>query len=1029
MLVLLAASGFSPVALAAVGSCAPATGQGANGPADYVGYCWIDFTGYNDTLARSSNGQDFTINLDGGGTLSFKLRATASPAGSAFVAATSPSWSGAPLGAAAFTGIPGAPVLYQSRDGTTTTVTLSGISVVVGGGQVPYAFVAADAESSNGGETLGFTTNGSPWTLLATMRNGSSTLYPALSGVGTTTVTETGVAGTVGAYAFASEGNPTTISASMLGSGLQGIAFAVKYRATDMSIAKTHGGSFALGGTGAYTLTVRNNGPDVNLAANTIVVTDTLPAGLTYASASGTGWSCGSVGQVVTCTRGGAAAGGTTLPPITLNVNVSGSAPASVTNTATVAVPSGYDPDTSNNTASDVTAILRPNLSTSTKGVVDLNGGDANPGDTLRYTITLVESAGVAAGNVTFTDSRPANTTFGGVLNAATTCPGTDTSTATLARKTGITLAAGGSCTVVFDVTVDSVAPGTTIDNTATITPASGTGATPASSTIVVSQSQLASSGNKILYVYDNGQLTRTPQTSAGTSGATIASGGSRTWTLAPAVATGKSLVLTGGQVVVNLRMRCTGDFLCTWGNQATSVELRRGSTVLATSSAQNVQNENFALRTFTINLGADQTISAGETLSIRVVNAGGGWVPQTIAVAQYSGGASTVAFATSTVVNVDGITFHSAAYPSTATKAQYVQGETIWVRAVVSDPFGAYDVSAARLRLVDAAGTVLVNDTPMTERAPAQTAATKTFEGSYTIQANPRIGSWTARVTGIEGTEVDGGGNPTVTHSRNGSLPVHGRITLGKTWSGATAGNAVSLAIAGGSSASAGSSTAPSTTSVAVASAAASATLTLSETFTSGVAGNYSPALTCTRVKDSVSVPLTGTGLSRTIAMPNDSAVACVWTNTWTIPLTVMKASKVLSDPVNGTTNPKAIPGAIIEYQITVLNPIATPVDADTVFVIDALPPEVEFRVADIGGPGPVTFTGGPPPSGLAYNFASLASTTDDIAFSANGGGSWSYSPSGSDTDAAVNAIRINPKGMFNGNTQFTVRFQVRLK
>jgi uncharacterized repeat protein (TIGR01451 family) len=36
---------------------------------------------------------------------------------------------------------------------------------------------------------------------------------------------------------------------------------------------------------------------------------------------------------------------------------------------------------------------------------------------------------------------------------------------------------------------------------------------------------------------------------------------------------------------------------------------------------------------------------------------------------------------------------------------------------------------------------------------------------------------------------------------------------------------------------------------------------------------------------------------------------------------LTVTKASAVISDPVNSTTNPKAIPGAIIEYTITISN------------------------------------------------------------------------------------------------------------
>ncbi len=60
---------------------------------------------------------------------------------------------------------------------------------------------------------------------------------------------------------------------------------------------------------------------------------------------------------------------------------------------------------------------IDPNLSTSTKTVLDLNGGEAAPGDTLRYTITLAESAGGQAVNVAVTDHIPANSTFNGFVS------------------------------------------------------------------------------------------------------------------------------------------------------------------------------------------------------------------------------------------------------------------------------------------------------------------------------------------------------------------------------------------------------------------------------------------------------------------------------------------------------------------------------------------------------------------------------------------------------------------------------------
>src|SRR5690349_16040160 len=72
----------------------------------------------------------------------------------------------------------------------------------------------------------------------------------------------------------------------------------------DLTIAKAHvGTSFTQGQSGAYTLTVSNAGPGAT--TGTITVTDTLPAGLTFASGTGSGWSCSANGQAVTCMTDG----------------------------------------------------------------------------------------------------------------------------------------------------------------------------------------------------------------------------------------------------------------------------------------------------------------------------------------------------------------------------------------------------------------------------------------------------------------------------------------------------------------------------------------------------------------------------------------------------------------------------------------------------------------------------------------------------------------------------------------------------
>ncbi len=66
---------------------------------------------------------------------------------------------------------------------------------------------------------------------------------------------------------------------------------------------------------------------------------------------------------------------------------------------------------------------------------------------------------------------------------------------------------------------------------------------------------------------------------------------------------------------------------------------------------------------------------------------------------------------------------------------------------------------------------------------------------------------------------------------------------------------------------------------------------------------------------------------------------------------ISVFKSSRVVSDPVNNTTNPKAIPGAIVEYCISVANGAGSAL-ATGVTITDTLP-------ADVGGNG-ITFVTG---------------------------------------------------------------------
>ncbi|MHA7818783.1 MAG: proprotein convertase P-domain-containing protein [Erythrobacter sp.] len=144
---------------------------------------------------------------------------------------------------------------------------------------------------------------------------------------------------------------------------------------------------------------------------------------------------------------------------------------------------------------------------------------------------------------------------------------------------------------------------------------------------------------------------------------------------------------------------------------------------------------------------------------------------------------------------------------------------------------------------------------------------------------------------------------------------------------------------------------------------------------------------------------------------------------------LSVSKVSSVISDPVNGTTNPKAIPGATIEYLITVTNTGSQPTDSDTVTVWDDGPADAKLCLIGRTG-GPVIYNDPGGNSGLTYIFTSLASTTDSLEFSNNGGSTFAYIPvaDGDGCDGAVTDFRVRPGGAFGGSRSFTltVRFQV---
>jgi Domain of unknown function DUF11 len=124
----------------------------------------------------------------------------------------------------------------------------------------------------------------------------------------------------------------------------------------DLSVTCSHTGNFYRGETGAqYFLVVSNAGPGFSGGSLPVTVVDTLPAGLTPIAASGTGWNCVIVNQTVSCTETNLTAAGTSFPTITLTVNVSLDAPASVVNAGQL-----FDSGNGTQTFKDYTTVNPP---------------------------------------------------------------------------------------------------------------------------------------------------------------------------------------------------------------------------------------------------------------------------------------------------------------------------------------------------------------------------------------------------------------------------------------------------------------------------------------------------------------------------------------------------------------------------------------------------------------------------------------------------------------------------------------------
>lgn len=265
--------------------------------------------------------------------------------------------------------------------------------------------------------------------------------------------------------------------------------------------------------------------------------------------------------------------------------------------------------------------------------------------------------------------------------------------------------------------------------------------------------------------------LSRTPSTS--TAVTFVAESTTATFTLSPTTAT--AMTLGSGNIPVVIWMARQGSGGQTQRSITVTLDYTGGSAGTIGAQTRTITfgaNGTLQQETFTINLGANLALNTNTAIRVAVtVNAGSGNQDLDI-VPLASGSNSRVELNSNTVISNSSLTAFDAAFAAGSATASFARTQTAYLRAVVSDPFGAYDIAPTGgtvpiITLVDAGSTTQVNAATMTQ--VASTAATKTYEYAYAIPSGAVTGSWTYTVTSYEGTEG------TVTDTDNANFTVLG--------------------------------------------------------------------------------------------------------------------------------------------------------------------------------------------------------------------------------------------------------------
>ncbi len=418
------------------------------------------------------------------------------------------------------------------------------------------------------------------------------------------------------------------------------------------------------------------------------------------------------------------------------------------------------------------TALTSPVLATSTKSSMDLNGGTLDPGDIIRYTITLTESNFQAIEKVSLIDDMSAeNISNVSIVSLPAGAIGTDPGSTVSVNNINF----AGAATVVFDATINAGAPlGSTINNSFDYD-SPGSSLTTAQGTINANTLTIYDppppTVTKTLYLIDSDELSRFIDAGNRTN-TNLTTGNNNTWTLIPDLQ--QDFTLDDNfdiEVSLVLRRRGNGgqgndrDFTITIGDTT--------GTDIGSLNVSETLSDTFTLYgpyAITINKTA---IASGNPITLNIENttAGNGqrrMIARDI-INTGSSVSSIVDLPAATYIDVTTVEFYDAAYPGGSIVTELTPGDSVWVRATVTDPFGFADITGVTFDAIDPSPATINSYTDADPEVVEESAsnATKIYELTYQIPAFPVFGNWTFTVTANEGDEG------LVTDSRSNTVTV----------------------------------------------------------------------------------------------------------------------------------------------------------------------------------------------------------------------------------------------------------------